>query len=186
MVFWSHSFLRFRKQLVLFSHAFWAIANFFYGCDSLLHMQVTLPQLSLLETALSSMPRIEVFVMRRQSRTPGDVFAVSEFTAVFYMSGSDISDMCFGKPFPGSAGKISRSSQVKTTLWTSETVRKPLKMTDMLNTKITAFCKVNPKARKIRLKTTPKSWILRNIKSMVHWQFGSLTPGWRETPSIEW
>ncbi|MEW5317646.1 MAG: hypothetical protein WDW38_008928 [Sanguina aurantia] len=35
---------------------------------------VTLPQLSLLETALSSMPRIEVFVMRRQSRSPGDVF----------------------------------------------------------------------------------------------------------------
>lgn len=39
-------------------------------------LQVTLPQLSLLETALSSMPRIEVFVMRRQSRSPGDVFEV--------------------------------------------------------------------------------------------------------------
>lgn len=41
-----------------------------------LWLQVTLPQLSLLETALSSMPRIEVFVMRRQSRSPGDVFEV--------------------------------------------------------------------------------------------------------------
>ncbi len=44
------------------------------------YAQVSLPQLSLLEAALTVMPRVEVFVMQRSGKPPGNVFEVSVLT----------------------------------------------------------------------------------------------------------
>lgn len=40
-----------------------------------LRLQVTSPQLSLLEATLASMDRVDAFIMMRQQRAPGNVFA---------------------------------------------------------------------------------------------------------------
>jgi hypothetical protein len=43
-------------------------------CLLLLLLQVSSPQLSLLEATLASMTRVDAFIMMRQQRSPGNVF----------------------------------------------------------------------------------------------------------------